>query len=472
MKNLIELPVSELKPALLGLGKVVGRSSTLPVLHSVRVNRNRAGEVRLQVTDLDSFATYKLKGVQAGPAVDFLVPLEPLTKLAKGSKDKLCIYPEGKNAIIQIFVGSTPLEHKVESVEAKEWPEVPDVEDEGATLSEAFREALKEAIECSSTDPSRHVLNSVYLDVEDPKAHYLASTNGRVVFSANSFNFDLKESLIIPFSKFLGWSGWWTQGETLLAIKPATKNAPCWLEFTVDQWTFITRGMDQPYPKWKQVIPTDDVKTTITIPPQAIDSVLEVIARIPGDDLPNHDITLNISKSTLVMQGKGKNQPEAASVPITQAQVEGGPVIVALNRDYLARALRFGLTTIEIVDPLTPITFKSEGKRLIVAPLRLETAPPKPVPVQTTPAEPKPVHKESESMRKEQSSGPDNGQPESPFKQLVQQVDNIKTALKGVMNDLNGALDLLRKAEKEKKHNDREVDAVREKLREIQSVTI
>ena len=76
-------------------------------------------------------------------------------------------------------------------------------------------------------------------------------------------------------------------------------------------------------------------------------------------------------------------------------------------------------------------------------------------------------------MRKEQSNGPDNGQqPESPFKQLVQQVENIKTALKTVVNDLNGALDMLRKAEKEKKHNDREVEAVREKLREIQSVTI
>ena len=75
-------------------------------------------------------------------------------------------------------------------------------------------------------------------------------------------------------------------------------------------------------------------------------------------------------------------------------------------------------------------------------------------------------------MRRQQTNAAQEQQPESPFKQLVQQVENIKTALKAVLNDLNGAMDLLRKAEKEKKHNDREVDAVREKLREIQSVTI
>ena len=66
MKHIIELPVSELKTALAGLGKVVNRRSALPVLAHLRVSRDATGQVALQGTDLDSTATYKLSRLPAG----------------------------------------------------------------------------------------------------------------------------------------------------------------------------------------------------------------------------------------------------------------------------------------------------------------------------------------------------------------------------------------------------------------------
>ena len=52
--------------------------------------------------------------------------------------------------------------------------------------------------------------------------------------------------------------------------------------------------------------------------------------------------------------------------------VKGSPVRICLNRHYLARALRFGLNEIHIIDELSPLTFKAGGKKLIVMPIRLE----------------------------------------------------------------------------------------------------
>jgi len=41
--NKIHLPVAELKPALIGLGKVINKRTTLPVLNHIKIERTRDG---------------------------------------------------------------------------------------------------------------------------------------------------------------------------------------------------------------------------------------------------------------------------------------------------------------------------------------------------------------------------------------------------------------------------------------------
>ena len=60
----------------------------------------------------------------------------------------------------------------------------------------------------------------------------------------------------------------------------------------------------------------------------------------------------------------------------------------------------------------------------------------------------------------------------SPVKVVMQHLDSIKESLKGVLRELNEALDGLKLLEKEKKASDKEMESVRAKLREIQAVRI
>jgi hypothetical protein len=53
----ITLPIAELKPALVGLGKVINSRATLPVLHHVKIERTSDGWIALTGTDLDRFVT-------------------------------------------------------------------------------------------------------------------------------------------------------------------------------------------------------------------------------------------------------------------------------------------------------------------------------------------------------------------------------------------------------------------------------
>jgi hypothetical protein len=55
---------------------------------------------------------------------------------------------------------------------------------------------------------------------------------------------------------------------------------------------------------------------------------------------------------------------------------------------------------------------------------------------------------------------------------LVEHVEQIKESLKGVIRDLNNVIDTVKAAEKERKSSDKEIDAIRTKLRQIQNVTI
>src|SRR6266852_8896430 len=92
------LPVSELKTALAGLSKVVSKSSRLPVLQSIRIERDAAGSVTLQSTDLDSFATYSAPQPHPGPSAALLVPLDQLSNAVKSSKEQVGFVIEGPEA--------------------------------------------------------------------------------------------------------------------------------------------------------------------------------------------------------------------------------------------------------------------------------------------------------------------------------------------------------------------------------------
>ena len=58
--------------------------------------------------------------------------------------------------------------------------------------------------------------------------------------------------------------------------------------------------------------------------------------------------------------------------------------------------------------------------------------------------------------------------PENPIRVIIEHIDEIKAQLGDVVRELAGVTGLLKQVEKEKKASDKEIESVREKLREIQ----
>lgn len=508
MKSQITLPVAELKEALPGLTKVIGKSRTLPVLQTVRINRNPEGIVTLHATDLDSFLTYTAKTTQPGSPTDVLVPVDQLTKATKCSspKEDIGFVPEGKDKVkLRYNIAGNVVEQTITTLPVSEFPPAPQVTHPGVQLEPQFGQALKQALACCSEDASRYVLRGACLDVSDKKFHYLVGTDGRSLFSANSFCFTLEKSVIIPDSKFLDWSDFLDEQPASLSVEPgeeaqeakdgqpAKEGTPGHVKLESPRWTFVTKEIDGKFPNWRQCVPTTNSKwTQVILSEEAVKQLIQVIPNLPGADSSNATIRVRVD-GNCVVEGMGKDDESWTSVPIQPVSIIGSSVAIALNRHYLLKGLRFGLNKLEIEDSLSPMVMSNGGKKLVIMPVRMEGATPAPEAAKedspqpttqerndmprtarTATPTPEPVDTETR-MNKEpevetaRANGNGNG---SAVKSLVDHVEQIKDSLKTVIRDLTTVIDIVKTADKEKRSTEKEIEAIRAKLRQIQSVSI
>ena len=394
MNTEIILPLPELKTALSGLSKLIGRKTTLPVLSHVKVSRQKNGLVTLQGTDLDAHATFTLNDAQSGEFVDVLVPLEQLNKALKcstGSKQDLALICEDKSTQLRYFIGGSPIQQPITTLPVNEWPPMPEITVDSTPLQPGFGEALKQAMSCCSEDPNRQTLLGACLDGRDEKGHYVVGTNGRILYSANSFTFPLKEAIIVPDSKFINGSGLLDNEPCFLAVQPGKKPSQVrHICLQNKQWQFVTREINGQYPNWKPVVPTlDSSWTIIQLGPPAIEQLLKVIPNLPGNDGADKPVRLRISEKTLWIEGRNQDDKEWTKIAIPDVGITGKAKLIVLNRDYLLPALKFGLNELAIHDELSPMVLSKAGKRMVIVPVRLEgppTAKPQSPASQSTPA--------------------------------------------------------------------------------------
>lgn len=477
--NQITLPAADLKQALPGLSKVVSRKSTLPCLQSVRLTRTQAGVVTLAATDLDTFVSYNLEHSQKGEPLDVLLPFEQLNKTGKGSGGDVIVAQESKlKAKLRYQVAGSSLEQSVATLSPDEFPPTPKVTEPSCKMPENFGECLRQAFETSSTDQSRYVIQGAYLDVKEPKCHTIISTNGRCLFAANTFKFDLKESVNLSRQKFLEWNGFLT-GECEMAVK-AEKSGSGWVKLTTPRWECVVKQIDGQFPNWRQVVPADTEKwTKIQLSEAAIKQMLNLSSKLPGDDHENRTLQLRVDWS-LHLEGRNKDDKDFTSAEIADVKITGKSVTTALNREYLQTALRCGLNEIRIRSELEPLVFLKPGKRFVVMPVRLngpatQTVPAKPttsasVPP-TTEAKPKAEEKES-TMPRTTTTPPTTAKAPESSTSLLDQIEQVKESAKNLVRDLTGLTDVVKQADKDRRANEKELENARAVLKKLQQVQI
>jgi len=109
--------------------------------------------------------------------------LDESSKIFKGctGAETLRFCAGKKEASIRFPDGVTLVNRSLTHIDPSEWPSEKVVDGEPITLDDAFKGAMKEAIESASTDSSRYALNAVCLDVRDKNCHCVVGTEPAAV---------------------------------------------------------------------------------------------------------------------------------------------------------------------------------------------------------------------------------------------------------------------------------------------------
>jgi DNA polymerase III sliding clamp (beta) subunit (PCNA family) len=193
------------------------------------VSLDPAGTViALQVHNLDEVATLRIPNQTNNLPGQLVVPFDILSKIIKGcpAEQSVRFIASKAETKIRYRLAGSEVDRVVSHFPPAEWPEVKTITQEPIALDDAFKQAIREALESSSTDAGRYVLNGACLDVSDKEAHYVVGTDGRHLYSANSFRFDIPETLIVPTRKFVSWPAFANDGPWKLRMLPAVRVDP------------------------------------------------------------------------------------------------------------------------------------------------------------------------------------------------------------------------------------------------------
>ena len=251
-------------------------------------------------------------------------------------------------------------------------------------LDEVAKEDMQHAMLCCSKDETRYVLRGVYLD---PENQQLVATDGRhlTCFRAPYLEVGaLKKPVILPDHKLWNWRGlrpkdqdeetWKLRiGFPKFSSASCSKTAPV---FRVDglHWTLSGKCIEGNFPNYSQVIPSpNQFKTRLEFDPADLGAIAHAVGQLPGKQIHNHPIGLRISDRTAGILYRETENDSYQEIGIPFSRKSGPDLSISLNRDYLLKALRFGLYQLDLGDPISPMKF-SNGERglMIVMPLRNE----------------------------------------------------------------------------------------------------
>lgn len=175
------------------------------------------------------------------------MPYDLIHDVAKKADAGTDIQIQGGDApLIRYHASGVALDESFNPVALEEFPAVPISDGDPIALPVGVLAAMNEALGSASTDPTRHILNSVYLD-----AHAVVATDGRQLYRRNSLELAVPHGAVFPASPVPG-------------ILPHDEVAHLWLwhreerpfaQITVGRWRWITKLVDGNFPNYQHVIP-------------------------------------------------------------------------------------------------------------------------------------------------------------------------------------------------------------------------
>ena len=470
MKLLI--PRSHLKDAVAGLSKVVNQRASVPILAHVRIDAEGKA-IRLTGTDLNQVATCEIVSESVSAPVSVLIPLDALQSVLKTAQGPNIEIEPGKDAVtIAAEVAGQNIGRRVETPDIKDWPELAAPVDT-RPVEPGFLQSLRQALTFASSDDSRPLLKSAYLDMDPKKGHRIVATDSRRLSVFPCGILPLAESLIVPSTKFLNWSK--LEGETRIGAGKGVFTLRC------GPWTYTAKTVEGQYPRWSQVVPAYGGDRTLELSEEDVAMLIKALPGLPAYDNSHEAVVLRMEGNAVrVFSRQDAKSPESA-IRLESSKHEGkGAFSIGLNREFFREALIAGFRHWEMRDSTSPLlgrlTKDDKEAVHVLMPIRtIDTevqraegkapeAKPAPVPVQPQPKETPMPPKKHEEVQPTAEPG--------ALDKILVAYESAKNAVRQAQSALADVAICVRDAIREQKAQSREIAEVRAGLAKLQTIRV
>ncbi len=361
---------STLREALNGLRVLKLSKNVMPIYSHVLVFGYET-IVEFDATDLDQYLRYTGEGVST-TATRLLVPIDVLQTAGKMSDATTEIrITGGQEPSISYMVGGVLLVVPFNTLPVSDFPDKPAAQGDAIAFPAGVVGAMNEALSCASTDESRYILNSVYLD-----AHAVVATDGRQLYRRNSLELAVPQGSVFPSSQVpsilpneAGHLWLWHHDNRAFA------------QIAVARWHWITKLIDGNFPNYHQVIPNlETYGGLVRISEADAARLLSVLPKLPGFKEKDSKIVLSVTTE------KGAFLRTAAGLPKVHLALDRSEIVrpvateVAFNARYFISALQHGLRELHARDDVSALAMSDSNRIQLWMPLRDVTTTPAPAP--------------------------------------------------------------------------------------------
>jgi hypothetical protein len=315
---------------------------------------------------------------------------------------------------------------------------VPDRPAKLTPVPESLRSALHECGRSAAHDTeSRYLLSRVQLRGDTGQ---VVGTDSKQAVIWNGFTFPFTDSILVPAIPVFG-------GRELPEVPLQIGRAADELVAVCGEWSVHLPVTPGKYPDVNQVLPKPGSGTSVTLDDAQAAELLRVLPALPGSRSEDRAVTLDLDRE-LVLRG----HDEATGLVeefVLRTSVTGPAITIAVNRQFVDRALRLGGRTLRVAGQRM-LSCEGSDCRILLASLDPSLIVPAPPSESRSPLPPR------TSFMKTDSGGAANGRHPPPASEPdvddpLAEAEAIRNLLVEAGTRLGRLVAILRSSRKEKK---------------------
>jgi len=326
-----------------------------------------AGPAGVRIRALSPEVALEYHSPDSGPEEEIAAPISLLDDCHGKGDGPVTIEARPNNKVVAVWYDQGIPQHSEYGAPEIRWT-FPPLPDAFHVVKHSLWQALRNAAECADCDSLRYALQNIQLRGEEG---LVTAADGHQLFQQSGFEFPWSGEVMIPALGVLGCS-------ELAALDPIEiGRTETTIGIRIARWTLLlTIDATGRFPRLDEVFAgAESGTTTIRLSPEDAIFLAQALPRLPHSvEAPDCPVTLDLEGHVSVRARGTSEEAPITELVLSGTSAIGEPLRLEMNRKYLERALKLGLTEVRLRSPDKAIMAFDAGRKYIWMPLSPEGA--------------------------------------------------------------------------------------------------